>query len=563
MKDAHLKKTIKEILESCAFENLVVDREVHLNLSGDKDDNDNLVAEKEYDVVARFEYSGKTVLLLFECEDAKDAGGVKEQYRGYSFALSTIVAKPANVQVIKSKDNVIEGSDFRSIDVHRLCVAYDHRLGEQSYKVCVTEAKRHSFIPWNYAAVRYYQRISGILGRWTKFEIFKEFDLQLEEQLTFRINALLLKQKGKQLYVGAIHPGLLLKIAYVVRRASEKTHAYQRMLSKERIAVIGDFISSTAPQSFIPNAVIVVMDEQYQDQLSFNAAKRELTLPLAYCSAWMIDGQHRAYGFLNTAFEKWSPDHYKPFDLPVVIFPKLPDPLQTQTFININYYQKRIKTDLLCDLTTLTRDLANRLTWPSLIGAALNDSVGSPLKDRIKISELHEGRPIGLASLIQYGLLETLLGCKAKPLSYTGPLFRYAPFDPQSSFDSPSNQRAFKKQVGLLVRFLSGVRANTKSQNAQSDPWKNATDYSLLRPTGLNALFMVLARILQIHPDARLNLDEYLRPFSTVRFERDRVARKGGGWKGFRGLANAMIAKLNKGKSRKRKLSRYSKKAKV
>jgi DNA sulfur modification protein DndB len=127
--------------------------------------------------------------------------------------------------------------------------------------------------------------------------------------------------------------------------------------------------------------------------VKYNEQTKSLTIPLKYCCAWIIDGQHRAFGFLGTQYEEWTQDKYEPFNLPIVLFKSLEQVVQTETFININYNQKRIKSDLLCDLFTLTRDLQHRLTWVSLLGHEVNDRSASPLRDQVRISELHGGRP--------------------------------------------------------------------------------------------------------------------------------------------------------------------------
>jgi hypothetical protein len=74
---------------------------------------------------------------------------------------------------------------------------------------------------------------------------------------------------------------------------------------------------------------------------------------------------------------------------------------------------------------------------------------------------------------------------------------------------------------------------------------------------------MLLSRILLKYPDAGLDFDDYLRPLTTVSFKRDAIAKQGGGWKGFRNVANILVRKINKGKSRKKKLARYGKKDKI
>jgi DGQHR domain-containing protein len=562
-KDSRLKGEVKEIIENCRLDNLILDREVQINIRGDRDDaGNNYLAEKEIDVVAKFSYSGKKILLLFECENSQGSEARKE-YKAYNVDINDIKSHRESIRVINSADGEIQSRHFADVDIIRVCFVYGASFSDGALQTCLREAKKHDFQVWSSAALLYYRKVSSILGSWTKYELFKDFSLELESRATFKIKAMEIQQKGTKMYLGRIHPGLLLKIAYVVRRASKKTYAYQRLLNKNRIDAIGEFISSPSHQSFLPSAVIAVFDsdKRVQELLQYDAKREELTVPLMYCSAWMIDGQHRAYGFLGTKYENWTTEDYEPFDLPVVLFKSLDAVVQTQTFININYHQKRIKSGLLCDLMALTEDLQHKLTWPSLLGHELNHDDGSPLHRRVKVSELDTG-PIGLSSLVQYGLLETLLGYKERSQTYSGPLFDYARFDLSEPFKSESNQRAFRRQTTLLIRFLRAVQKNTQKTDPQIDPWQNTKEYALLKPTGVNALFMVLAKILQRHPDASFDFEKYLKPLQSAKFKRDYVSKQGGGWKGFRGFANTMIKKLNKGK-RKNRLALYGEKEKI
>ena len=209
--------------------------------------------------------------------------------------------------------------------------------------------------------------------------------------------------------------------------------------------------------------------------------------------------------------------------------------LQNRTFVSINYNQKRIDSTLLCDLATELPDLKNELTWPSLLAAELNKL--HPLKNKIKVSELHEARPITITSFARYALLEGLLGFDRKGRSYNGPLHKYSPFNPRASLKSSANREAMKKQVALLQRYFAAVNHNTTSQDEAKDPWRNFRKYSLLRPTGINALLLVLSRVLERYPrceaDMHKDLRIYLKPLRQMRLTRASVVKQGGGWKGF------------------------------
>ena len=74
--DSGLKKIVAEILSNAVFYKAKIDKEVSLNISGDKDLNGNLAVDLEVDVVVSFEESGKKGIILIECEDSNEARGV-------------------------------------------------------------------------------------------------------------------------------------------------------------------------------------------------------------------------------------------------------------------------------------------------------------------------------------------------------------------------------------------------------------------------------------------------------------------------------------------------------
>ncbi|MFZ2252810.1 MAG: DGQHR domain-containing protein [Minisyncoccia bacterium] len=549
-KDAKLKKEVLQILSNCNLHKVTIDREVALNLSGDTNASGVLESEVEIDVVVSFYENAKKNLLLFECEDTTDAGGVKKEYRErHAFIKDLKDGKYPNLKIVGSKDGQLSEDNFKKVDNINACYVYGDRFKPQSLQTCEKEAQKYSFVVWGSPALKYYKKITSILKDWTKYELYKEFGFSFQKNKIEKLDAIHLIQKGQTdgMYLAKIHPGQLLKIAYVVRRTSKKSFAYQRMLNKQRIQDIARFIDSTASHALLPNTLIIVFDNnpEIQDEISFNASKNKLSIPMEYCSAWIIDGQHRAYGFIGTKYEKWGDDNHEAFDLPVVIFKNLEEVVQTQTFIDINYNQKKIKPDLLCDLATVTQDLNNPLTWVSLLGIELNKAPTSPLKDKIKVSEFDTGT-LSLSSLVKYGLLETLLGYKQASRTYTGTLFTFSPFKTGQQFMATDNQTAFQKQLGLVSRFLVAVKNNTSSTTPDKDPWTNTKDYSLIKPTGINALFLLLSRVLQKHPQASFDFNDFLKPLKNVDFSRKNVADKGTGWQGFRQFANEMIKEINK-----------------
>lgn len=534
---AKMRKEVHAVLQNCGFKS---DMEVHLNLSGARDEHGHLTDERSFDTVAFVEYRNFKCLLIFECKSGSISGS-NTYFAGWKHDIQEILKDPSKVTVLSSKEGVIKEAHFRSVEAINLAIVLDR---PSNLDAVAEIASRFKFLVWDRTAIKYYLKITRILKSWCKYEIFREFGIKKEASTLHKEFAVRVKQGDQVMYVTALHPGLLLKIAYVARRTSTKPTAYQRLLNQDRLQKVTDFLKDR--KSFLPNNAIIVFDNEpeVQANVSYNEATKELQFPVRYCSAWVIDGQHRVYGFIGTRHEEWSDENNDNYKLPVVIFQKLREEVQNRAFVEINYNQKKIDPTLLCDLATATGDLKVDVTWPSLLASRLNQD--GVLKGLVKVSELDYGKPITLSTFVKYGLLVGLLGYNGRTRTYNGPLFNYAPFDRAKAFSNANNQQAFDKQLKLLKRFFKGVAAHTDNADPSMDPWKNTKSYSLLKSTGINALLLLLGQILKANPRAGLDLKAFLTPLRKVDFSNDAVSKMGGGWKGFRKLTNNMVYHINR-----------------
>ena len=155
---------------------------------------------------------------------------------------------------------------------------------------------------------------------------------------------------GETFYSFTISAEHLLKIAFVNHHALNNPDgrpAYQRMIDKKRLVSIGKFIKSGG---YFPTNVLVnitqncifepIEKQAQQDGLKFGY----LTLPNKYKSAWIIDGQHRLFGFTNIA-EEFSKN-----PLFVVAFDRIDTLKEADLFITINNKQKSVAPGLLAAL---------------------------------------------------------------------------------------------------------------------------------------------------------------------------------------------------------------------
>ena len=115
----------------------------------------------------------------------------------------------------------------------------------------------------------------------------------------------------------------------------------------------------------------------------------KLYLPANYASAWIIDGQHRLYGYAY-AREDGGYNQDKT-TLPVLAFENLPSEDEMNLFIDINSKQVKVRTSLLLELysdlhwDSTDSDKAFQALL-SRIASRLNTEKNSPLYDRMVVS---------------------------------------------------------------------------------------------------------------------------------------------------------------------------------
>jgi DNA sulfur modification protein DndB len=215
-----------------------------------------------------------------------------------------------------------------------------------------SDAKGADIIIWKDDEIRYFTNLSKIIGFSAKYQLFaKLYSGDEIPEFIQSVPAIKGKVGGKSYYNFMIEPEKLLKIAYVHHRSPIKKdenmdeNAYQRMLNKGKLKQIDEFIMK---DGFFANNIIV----NFTKDVKFESIPRSgdekmslgyLKLPHYYASAWIIDGQHRLYGFSNN--EKRFSD-----TVPVLAFERLEEGEQGRLFIEINKNQKSVESNLLWDL---------------------------------------------------------------------------------------------------------------------------------------------------------------------------------------------------------------------
>ena len=235
-------------------------------------------------------------------------------------------------------------------------------------------------------------------------------------------------------YTFLIRPDELLKIAYIGHKASrdiENLATYQRMLQPHRLRKIAKYINDRGK---FPTNIVLNLKTRKGSKLRFDEKEKHgdqawgtLHLPPNYASAWIIDGQHRLYGYVYAREAGGFKDESTA--LPVLAYENLPAEKEMNLFIDINSKQVKVRTSLLVELyadlhwCSSNPDEAFQALH-SRIASRLNSTNTSPLYERMVVTGKRKTRHRCLTTTsIRAGLEVTkLLGTLSKGAVRPGPL---------------------------------------------------------------------------------------------------------------------------------------------
>ncbi|MCO7126119.1 DGQHR domain-containing protein [Sporolactobacillus shoreicorticis] len=243
--------------------------------------------------------------------------------------------------------------------------------------------------------IRYYRELGKHLGHCARFQLLGNlFAGQKIPGIDNVIPAIEGKMGGHTYYSFSIEPEKLLKIGYVLHRNNANNDlmpTYQRIIKKSRLKSVQNFVDNGG---FFPNSIIINLDTNgrklqfdFSDKHAENSIAKIglLHLPQVYRSAYIIDGQHRLYGYADSKYASKN-------TLPVVAFIDLSKEEQVKLFMDINENQKMVsknlrltlETDLFWDSPILSNQ---RKALQLRIAQRLGDDKFSPLYNRVLIGE--------------------------------------------------------------------------------------------------------------------------------------------------------------------------------
>ncbi|KOP64870.1 hypothetical protein AMS62_06120 [Bacillus sp. FJAT-18019] len=318
-------------------------------------------------------------------------------------------------------------------------------------------------------AIRYFNELTKHLGVCARFQLLGNlFEGQKINALDNKIPAIEGKMGGYTYYSFSIEPEKLLKVAYVLHRNeanSEMMPTYQRIVKKNRLKEIQKFVDSGG---FFPNSLIISIDTKGK-KLNFDilSPKTEksisrigiLHLPQLYRSAYIIDGQHRLYGYANSKYASSN-------SIPVVAFVNLDKNKQVELFMEINENQKSVSKNLQ---NTLNADLLwtsedwnkSRKALRLYIAQKLGETPTSPFFERIIIGENESSQTCCIT-------IDTI----EKSLKSTDFFSRYNKgneIEESGTFDKGKNEATSKILIPFITDCFSYLRDNLPEEWAKGD----------------------------------------------------------------------------------------------
>ncbi len=283
-------------------------------------------------------------------------------------------------------------------------------------------------------------------------------------------------------------PRHLLKIAFVNHLAlnhPDGRPAYQRMITPSRIKEIGAYIKRGG---FFPTNLLINFTSKCRFDLLPNKENSDantkfgwLYLPNRYKSAWIIDGQHRLYGYSNIDEKYWDQS------IAVIAFEEMDTKDEADLFVTINHKQKSVPRSVIvslqADLKWGSDDPKERLSaLCSRLTKTLNSDPTSPLFQRFASHGVvaKENQSLTVPEMVNGLNRSGLLG----KMIHKGTL---SPGPLSGATDDKTNDRA--------RRILNGYFGKLREANPQR--WEAARAAYISTNPGIRAHLLLFAEVIK------------------------------------------------------------------
>jgi DGQHR domain-containing protein len=314
------------------------------------------VEKKEFKLEKYFKKFHDKIKKLFE-----DAGFIIVKSEYYEKGPDIIAKAEGNKIIIQCKCAEKEGKGFSQLD--HLIDEYSTKVKKYRAKVAILALGKYKIpkyyernkdkilekdkvIIWNDKEIDYYTKIIKAIGEWAKYPLLGDFGIKKEFDKPSFVHAMKVRQSGIEYIVFSVPVEILLKIADVYRR-EHNVKAYQRIVSEKRVkGEIKDFLET--PNAIFPTNLVCA----FRYGAEYNEKTSMLKIPMMYSSVWIVDGQHRLYGFCHVNEMKRKDFNLicSGFNIKGLEKCLLDESQQADIFRTINLKAKKVSKELLIAL---------------------------------------------------------------------------------------------------------------------------------------------------------------------------------------------------------------------
>src|SRR3989344_1794878 len=283
------------------------------------------------------------VLLVIECKMAEELK--RKNLKAIIYELK------GKIRDIQNGFKTIE--KYKDYTYFRFILAINDKIQLRPLDFELANKSPNIYI-WTEDFLEYYFELYNYLKPHAKYNLLGEMHISPVVVDPIQVPAFQTIKDGLIMYTFLINPKDLLKVTYVARREAGSKNFYQRIIKKDRLEKVRDYLKKKGNLGIFPNNIIISFERG--NEVNFHRLKREyssqegssdiyygiLEFPREYRSCWVIDGQHRLYAFADPEIED-SP-------IQVTAFQNLGIQEQGKLFLDINKNQKPVPPDLVWDL---------------------------------------------------------------------------------------------------------------------------------------------------------------------------------------------------------------------
>lgn len=470
--DRQLEDDVWSLLYRMGFKELNIDRNFCIQASDG-------TGKRQLDVFAK---DDETVFIV-ECTHSRDAGpkSVKALLDKIASIRMDVIEAVRNHYGREAKLKIKIAVATRNIEWR----AADRALANSSGVPIITEDD-----------LGYFNKLTSILKHAARFQFLgRYFEGEKIEGLKSKVPATRGRIGKKTFYNFLISPHDLLRLSYIShmgKASNDDLQTYQRMVKPTRLASIGKYIDDggTFPTNIVINFKLGNLRFDLKEKFG-ETATGTLSLPSQYGSAWVVDGQHRLYGYAYATRDPASDRSV----VSVLAYDNLPVREEIELFVDINTRQVKVNRNLVNEIVSSLNvedpDASKRLDAMCARVALLLDTYSkSPLKNRILTvaQEKNHTRCLTLTSLAD-GIAENyLLGSLYKASKGSSPVIIAGPLGEPSVV----SKLTMGKAVDTLSRYYALFATDLESHWALGDDKGGFLCTNL----GLRAITQLLRRLL-------------------------------------------------------------------